>query len=111
MNRANRMARRTRQLIPEPRLSFSRRRVAVEPCRQGDSVRTRLLSALQPMQQDGLSLDRRVNDLVARVETAAGAKHRVIADVLAAVANRRNRSYLDLASTRMAEGRTDPVVG
>lgn len=107
------MARSTRQFIPQPLgcLGFFRRRVVFEACKQRNPVRTRLLNALQPMEQDGLSLDRRVHNLVTRVETAAGAKHRVIADVLAAVANRRNRADFDLASIWMPERRTNPVVG
>ncbi len=63
------------------------------------------------MEQDGLALDWRVHDLVAGVETAACAKHRVIADVLAVVANRRNRTDIDLACIWMPEGGAYPVIG
>ena len=63
------------------------------------------------MEQNGLPFNRRVHDLVAGVEAAAGAKHRVVADVLAAVTNRGQRTNLDLSGVGMSEGRADSIVG
>jgi hypothetical protein len=111
-NLANGMARSTRQFVPQPLacFGFTRRRIAIELHEERNPVRTRPLNALQPVEQDGLAFDRRVHDLVSCVETLARAKHRIVADVLAAVANRCNRTDVDLPCVRMPKGRTNPVI-
>jgi hypothetical protein len=51
-----------------------------------------------------------MHDFVAGIETAAGAKHRVVADVLAVKANRCNRTDIDFARIRMPERRANPII-
>lgn len=100
------------QVVPQPCSSrlFLRAFVLTKSHKQGNAYRAGALFALQPMQKRSPAVVGRVRNPVACVKSATRPEHRVVSDVLASMANCRNRPNLDLAGIRIAEGRSNPVI-